>query len=99
MWMRSHLPARTRFPLPSCSLTLQALREGGVDGAVEGLAPKEGRLPLPECLNGDGGYMLQLDQSENASSDNGLCQSCSAVCAHRTSVAVDRLCFGHVRAP
>ena len=34
---------------------LQALREGGVEGAVEGLAPTERRLPTPECLVGVGG--------------------------------------------
>ena len=34
---------------------LQALREGGVEGVVEGLAPTERRLPPPECLVGVGG--------------------------------------------
>jgi hypothetical protein len=40
--------------ISSTPLTFQALREGGVDGVVEGLAPKERRLPPPECLGGDG---------------------------------------------
>ena len=31
-------------------LSHQALREGGVAGVVEGLAPLERRLPPPECL-------------------------------------------------
>ena len=36
----------------------QALREGGVVGVVEGLAPRERRLPPPECLKSEWGYIV-----------------------------------------
>ena len=50
------------FPpaLSPLSFIIQALREGGVDGAVEGLAPKGRRLPSPECLGGGGGVVVVL---------------------------------------
>ena len=42
------------FPLlpPAPPHLLQALREGGVEGVVEGPAPIERRLPPRECLAG-----------------------------------------------
>ena len=47
-------PIREEFspPPPPLLQYPQAFREGGEDGVVEGLAPRERRLPPPEGLGG-----------------------------------------------
>ena len=54
---------RERIPLlPRLPQFTQAFREGGEDGVVEGLAPRERRLPPQESLGGwDGGSVFIYD--------------------------------------